>query len=180
MKAPELIQTERLLLRKPTAGDAEDLFRRFAGDPEVTRYLSWPTHQSVADTRAFLAWSDAQWDRWPAGPYLVLARDGRGEPLLGSTGLAYSRAASASTGYVFAKEAWGQGFATETLKAMVELASQAGVSRLEAVCHTEHAASLRVLEKCGFSREQILPGHTPFPNLSPGMRSDVFLYAFLL
>ena len=75
VKAPETIETERLLLRRPKQSDAQAVFHRYASDRDVTRYLSWPTHRSVADTLAFLAMSDDEWRRWPAGPYLVLTRD---------------------------------------------------------------------------------------------------------
>jgi [ribosomal protein S5]-alanine N-acetyltransferase len=50
------------------------------------------------------------------------------------------------------------------------------VRRLYAICHTEHAASYRVLEKGGFEREGILRRHSVFPNLSPEPL-DVFCYA---
>ena len=177
MKAPETIHTARLLLRKSTAGDAEAIFRRYAGDPQATRFMSWPTHTCVADTEAFLSWSDREWERWPAGPYLVLARDGQNQTLLGGTGLAFAAPALAATGYILARDAWGRGFATEALKAMVEIARQTGVLRLEAICHTNHSASARVLEKCGFKQEGRLAAHTEFPNLAPGIRCDVLSYA---
>jgi [ribosomal protein S5]-alanine N-acetyltransferase len=71
MKGQERIETARLVLRRPTAMDAEAIFSRYAGDPEVTRFLSWPTHLTTDETRGFLGVSDAEWQRWPAGPYLV-------------------------------------------------------------------------------------------------------------
>ena len=52
--------------------------------------------------------------------------------LLGGTGLSFKSASVAVTGYVFAQDAWGQGFATEALQAMVEVARLAGVKQLEA------------------------------------------------
>src|SRR3974390_1278438 len=64
-KAPETMETDRLLLRRPRQSDAQAVFHRYASDHEVTRYLSWPTHRNVADTLAFLSWSDAEWERWP-------------------------------------------------------------------------------------------------------------------
>jgi len=39
LKPPELLETNRLLLRLPGLEDAEDIFRKYARDPEVTRYL---------------------------------------------------------------------------------------------------------------------------------------------
>lgn len=180
MKAPEAVHTSRLLLRRPVAADAEAIFRRYAADPAVTRYLSWPTHRSMADTRAFLAWADDEWDRWPAGPYLVFARGQGSGALLGGTGLAFKTPVRAVTGYVFAQDAWEQGFATEALTAVVELARQVGVQRLEAVCHVDHQASAHVLQKCGFQQEDARREHFTFPNLTPQKRSEVFSYALIL
>lgn len=177
VKASEAIETERLLLRRPKRSDAQEVFHRYASDREVTRYLSWPTHRSVADTLAFLAMSDEEWHRWPAGPFLVLAREnGHTEALVGSTGLFYKTPTRAVTGYVFAKDAWGQGYATEALEAMVDVARQTGVERLEAICHAGHTPSAHVLEKCGFTREEVRREHFVFPNLKPQKKSDVFSY----
>ena len=175
-KGPTTLATGRLVLRKPAMSDAPAIFERYAGDAAVTRYMSWPTHKTVADTCAFLAWSEADWDRWPAGSYLVHTPEGR---LLGGTGLSFRTPQFAATGYVFAQDAWGQGFATEALQAMVALARALGLNKLEAICHLEHRASARVMEKCGFRLEGILHGHTEFPNLTPGTRSDVLSYTLL-
>jgi RimJ/RimL family protein N-acetyltransferase len=178
MKAPEFFETVRLVLQRPRATDLEAIFVRYASDPDVTRFMAWPRHRSLADTKAFLAFSDAEWDRWPAGPYLVLSGiDGK---LLGSTGLAFETPYRASTGYVFAKDEWRKGYATEALHAIVEISRMVGIRRLYAICHTEHRSSWRVLEKAGSLREGVLRRHTEFSNLSPGEPSDVFCYALVL
>jgi RimJ/RimL family protein N-acetyltransferase len=177
LQAPHQLETDRLLLVKPAADDAEEVFTRYASDPAVTRYLGWPCHRSIADTEGFLAFSAAEWERWPAGPYLIRARsDGR---LLGSTGLGFQQPDEALTGYVLARDAWAQGYATETLQAMLELARQLRVARVLALCHADHRASQRVLEKCGFTREAGWAGTTTFPNLSPEPSRDVFRYEFV-
>lgn len=177
VKAPQVIQTPRLVLRRPRPEDAESIFARYASDRDVTRFVGWPVHTSVDDTRSFLAFSEGEWELWPAGPYVVHAR--AGGALLGSTGLAFETPHRSMTGYVFARDAWGRGYATEALQAMVDLAPGCGVRRLYAICHTEHAASFRVLEKCGFAREGVLRRHSIFPNLSPGEPADVFCYALV-
>ena len=175
VEAPDLIYTPRLVLRRPRPEDAESIFARYASDPEVTRFVGWPVHTSVDDTRRFLTFSAGEWEQWPAGPYVVHVR--AGGSLVGATGLSFETPQRAMTGYVLARDAWGQGYATETLQAMVDLAPGCGVRRLYAICHTEHAASVRVLEKCGLAREGVLRRHSIFPNLSPEQPSDVFCYA---
>ncbi|HKE95494.1 MAG TPA: GNAT family N-acetyltransferase, partial [Povalibacter sp.] len=80
----------------------------------------------------------------------------------------------AMTGYVLARDAWGQGYATEALQAMIELARQLGLRRLYALCHVEHVASRRVLEKCGLRAQSTL--QNPFPNLPPDARREALRY----
>ena len=174
MNAPVRIQTTRLILAPPTEADVQDVFDRFASDPDVTRYLGWPRHRSVDDTHGFVAWSVDHWARHPAGPYLIRARgDGR---LLGSTGLTYDDEGGAMTGYVLARDSWGQGYATESLRAMLDVARAVALPRLHAFCHPDHRPSQRVLEKCGFVRDESLVSQMIFPNLSPGVPQDTLCY----
>ena len=170
-----IIETDRLILRPPQPDDARAVFERYASDPRVTRYLGWPTHRNLDDTRGFLSFSAAEWQRWPAGPFLIEARDTHA--LLGSTGLGFDAPDNAATGYVLAHDAWGHGYASEALAAMRDLAGRLAVRRLYALCHPDHRASARVLEKCGFTLEQTLRAHAEFPNLAPGVVSDVCCYA---
>lgn len=48
------IETRRLVLRKFTLSDAEPMYRNWASDPEVTRYLLWPAHESEEATKGIL------------------------------------------------------------------------------------------------------------------------------
>jgi ribosomal-protein-alanine N-acetyltransferase len=175
MQAPERIETARLILRRPRAADAASIFTGYAADPEVTRWLSWPTHRSIADTEAFLAFSDQQWSEWPGGAYLIERRDdGR---LLGGAGYAFETPYRAQTGYLLVPAAWGQGYATEALQAVTDLAPALGIIRMHAMCHAGHAASARVLEKCGYTREGMLRRHSIFPNCGQPGPLDVLSYA---
>lgn len=163
-RGPERISTQRLLLRRPVADDAAAVFARYSGDPRVTTYLGWPRHRSVADAQAFLAFSEEEWKKWPAGPYLIESRaNGR---LLGSTGFSFEVPELSATGYVLAQDAWGAGYATEALSAVVTIAGTLAVRQLYALCHPDNPASARVLEKCGFTLEATLQRHAVFPNLA--------------
>jgi len=174
-KMPAQVETARLLLRRPLASDADAIFARYASDPEVVRFVGFPAHRSVADSRSFIALSDDQWERWPGGPFLIESRaDGR---LLGGTGLTFETPRRAMTGYVLAKDAWGHGYATEALRAMVGLADRLAIRRVYAICHTTHAPSAHVLEKCGFTLEGVLRAFAEFPNLAPGEPLDALCYS---
>jgi [ribosomal protein S5]-alanine N-acetyltransferase len=163
------------MLRKPTSADAQEIYRRYASDPEVTRYLSWPRHKAIDDTRAFIQFADALWRDYPAGPYLIESRSGL---LLGGTGLEFKTADQAATGYVLSRDAWGLGYATEALRAMIDVARHLGVLELHAICHARHSASQHVLEKCGFGCKHDLVAE--FPNLSAGEPHDARRYELVV
>ena len=65
---PPTLETERLRLRPFRLDDAEAMFAGWTGDDEVTKYLTWPTHKSVEDTKALLARWVAEYERstWSA------------------------------------------------------------------------------------------------------------------
>lgn len=46
-KGTQTIETHRLILRKAVMEDAEPMFRNWASDPEVTKFLTWPTYETV-------------------------------------------------------------------------------------------------------------------------------------
>lgn len=175
MHVPERIQTPRLILRRPVADDAVAIYRRYASDPEVTRFLGWPRHATEDDTRGFIAFSDHAWATTPCGPYLIEARATR--TLLGSAGFVFESARIASVGYLLASDAWGQGFATEVLRALVDLAQGIGISRLHAYCHPDNTATHRVLEKCGFAVDSRQVRQMVFPNLGDGRAVGILCYA---
>jgi RimJ/RimL family protein N-acetyltransferase len=98
--------------------------------------------------------------------------------LLGATGLGFESPGEAITGYVLARDAWGQGYATEALRAMVGIARDVGVDHLSALCHPQNLASWHVLEKCGFVRDNNWTGQTEFPNL--GVHHPALRYVLVL
>jgi len=162
--APDVIHTARLLLRKPVMADAQAIFTNYASNSDVTRFMAWPTHVSVEDTRGFLRLTQIDWQIHPASTYLIELDDN----IIGSTGIHFGRPDtdnfSAETGYVFARSAWGKGYATEVLQAMVGLAASIHLQQLTAGCHPDNHASRHVLEKCGFVLAQEHGEQRVFPN----------------
>jgi RimJ/RimL family protein N-acetyltransferase len=173
MNGRETLATPRLRLVRPRPEDADAIFSRYGSVEEVTRYLGWPRHHDIEDSRAFITFSDAEWARWPVGPYLAW----NGNTLVGGTGLSFETPWRAATGYVLARDAWGQGYASEMLAAMVDLARDLKVARLYALCHPAHQPSRHVLERGGFTFEGVLRAYAMFPNLDSTAPGDCACYA---
>lgn len=162
MHCPDWYRTRRLLLRRPLLADADAVFAAYAGDPGVGKYLAWPIHRTIAETRRFLVFSEQEWQEKPGGPYLIWLADE--SELVGSTGFAFESEDCASTGYVIAQRFWGQGLATEALVGITEIAASIKLARLYALCHPDHRASQRILQKCGFEPEEDARRKCIFPN----------------
>lgn len=165
-KMPFQVQTERLVLRRPRRRDAQAIFEAYASDPEVTRHLTWRTHDSLADTQSFLDAADRGWSTGADTPYLAWLEDS----LVGATGLTRVGPGRMRTGFLVARPLWGQGFAGEMVGGMARVAfGLARCDKLEALVDLENAGSVRVLKRFGFRQDGDATG--VHPNVGPEVRS---------
>jgi RimJ/RimL family protein N-acetyltransferase len=155
-----VIETERLLLRKPTEADVAAP-PAWLSDPEVMDWLGG-IEPPAAVVRLWLE----QWERFPTGKFLVQRRsDGA---VVGRVGANYydvetwqrSPAGEPELGWALAREHWGQGYATEAALAVREWLQ---APRLVSLIAPGNARSQRVAERLGARPERTveLPGHGP-------------------
>jgi ribosomal-protein-alanine N-acetyltransferase len=151
------LQTERLLLR-PFRKSDYDAVHAYASDPEVTRYTSFGPN-TPQETRDFLQRSAAAQTRVPRLDYgfaLVLRENDR---LIGGAGL-YLRENEpriAELGYVLHRDFWGEGYAPEAVRALIDLGfRELGIHRIYARYHPQNRASARVMEKAGMQYEGVM------------------------
>ncbi len=139
-------RTERLLLRPGWAEDAPALARAIADEAVVRNLATAPWPYALQDAEAFLASP-----RDPALPSFLITERTKGAPrLIGACGLGRRPSGAVELGYWIARAHWGQGFATEAGRALVEIARTLKLPRLEASHFVDNPASARVLEKLGF------------------------------
>ena len=147
------IETARLRLRPLVEDDIPDWARLIYADPEVMRYLPGPdvTPQERAE-RLYRYFTD-HWSRHGFGEWAVTDR-ATGD-FLGQAGLNHiADLNETEVDYALAKDAWGQGLATEAAGAVVRYAFEAaGLTRLIGFVIPENVASRRVLERLGFVYE---------------------------
>jgi RimJ/RimL family protein N-acetyltransferase len=155
VKPPAALDTPRLHLRRPVVDDARAIYESYARDPEVTRFVSWSAHPSVAVTGKFVEeYCLAGWKTGEVYSWLItLAAGGDVAGMIDLRPVA----TRGEVGYVLARRYWGRGLATEVARAVVEWTiAQPDVHRVWAVAHLENVASQRVLEKVGMAREGVL------------------------
>ncbi len=154
------IETERLILRRYRIEDAEDMFENWASDPEVTGFLSWPTHKSADFTRSLLTqwvsyYEDGKTYNWGItlkgsdhviGNIAVVERD--------------QRTCSYEIGYCLGKAFWGRGIMPEALRAVIDylFEGESDLQRIYATHDLRNSKSGRVMQKAGMHFDGVLRG----------------------
>lgn len=151
---PEVIETERLLLRPFALDDVDDVFA-YAQDPEWSRFLrALPRPYLRPDAERFIA-RQILLDRTQRPAWAVVLD----ATVIGGIGLRVrGRHHSAELGYSIGRTQWGQGYCTEAARAVVDDAFRAnsGLNRIHARADRENEASQRVMVKVGMTREGVL------------------------
>ena len=144
------IETERLLLRELKLEDAEHIFKTWASDTRVTKFMTWYTHESADTTKWWL--SEVEKHNEDEDSLVLewgfeLKSTGL---LIGSGGAVYKDEFQKwSIGYNIAFDYWNQGYTTEAMRAVVEYLSGIGVKHFCASHAVGNPASGRVMEKIG-------------------------------
>ena len=161
------LRTERIVLRRLTADDVDDLVE-LDSDPEVMRFLTngRPTPRAViadevlpAQLRVYARFPGL--GRWAATDRATGAFLGWFALDPGEDGR------EAELGYRLRRDAWGRGLATEGSRALVAYGLRdVGLARVWAQTMAVNAASRRVLEKAGLRHVRTF--HVHFDDPIPG------------
>jgi RimJ/RimL family protein N-acetyltransferase len=169
------LRTDRLVLRPLTSADEGAVFV-LRSNPEVTRSWDAPPWSDRALAEQFIAASGRLAEEG-TGARLAIDRAGDGA-FIGWCGLTRwnPEFRSASLGYILDDAAWGHGYATEAVCALLQWAFDTlDLNRVQAEVDTRNAASARVLEKLGFLREGTLREDC----VVDGVVSDSWVYGLI-
>ncbi|KPL69418.1 acetyltransferase [Erythrobacter sp. SG61-1L] len=137
-----VIRTERLILR-PAAESDVDGMHAILSDPRAMAYWSSLPHSSVETTRKWLAAMIAT--RPEEGEDFIIEHDGRA---IGKAGFHRFPA----IGYVLHPACWGQGFAQEALRPVIERGfTRHLLARIVADVDPRNEGSLKLLRRLGFA-----------------------------
>lgn len=170
----KIIQTRRLVLRPFCVSDAEQMFANWAGDPQVTKFLTWTPHACAEETRALLA----VWEEEAEAPDCYHWAITLGGEAIEDISLVEVTGENGIVGYCLSRKYWGKGIMTEAFSAVLAyLFGEVGFHRIEAAHSAENPASGRVMEKCGLRYEGTK--RKSFRLLSTGEWTDIVFRAIL-
>ena len=153
----KILETERLILRPFAVEDAQAMFRNWASDPEVTKYLTWPTHSDVGISQWVVNdwvshYAESNYYQWAIVPREM------GEPVGSIAAVKVNDSAQwVEIGYCLGRSRWRKGYMSEALRAvMAFFFDEVGVGRIQAVHDPRNPNSGAVMLKCGMTREGML------------------------
>jgi RimJ/RimL family protein N-acetyltransferase len=139
-----VLETERLMLRRPTLADVKAI-ARLANDRRIaenTRRLPHPYSQDHA-----VAFVRAMADDKPQTVFLI---ENNHTPI-GIVGVNRREPEAPELGYWLGVEHWGQGFATEAARAVIDFTfEEFDIEHLTSGARVANPSSRNILEKCGF------------------------------
>ncbi|MCL2884691.1 MAG: GNAT family N-acetyltransferase [Oscillospiraceae bacterium] len=169
------LHTPRLRLRRYDMADVEAMFRNFASDERVTRFLSWPPYKNAEDVKPFLAARVAEYVR---DDVYAWAMEFEGE-MTGSISVVSLDETNqvCEIGYCLGYAYWNKGLATEALRAVTAfLFDEVNTHRVMAKHDAENPASGAVMKKCGMAHEGTLRGQH---RRRDGTYADSLVYGIL-
>lgn len=148
------IETERLVLRRFEPGDERAMYENWASDPEVTKYLRWPPHSSIEESRQTVGKWIAHYGEDNFYLWAIVPKE-LGEPI-GSISVVEQdeEAAKLHIGYCIGKKWWRQGYTSEAFRGIIPfLFVQVKAGRIEAQHDPNNPGSGKVMEACGLKYE---------------------------
>ena len=139
------LETERLILRLPTADDFE-AFHSWAGNPDNTRYMAFGPNDEE-QTKAFLEGAKLGRD------FAVVLKESYF--VIGSCGIYLDEVNyMGDVGWILHKDYWRRGFGTELGKELIRYGFEdLKLGRIQAPCAAVNYSSYRIMERIGMQRE---------------------------
>lgn len=150
------IQTKRLILRKFTIDDAVNMYKNWASDDEVTKFLTWPTHKDIEVSKSIIKLWVKETELEKNYQWCIELKDTK--EAIGSICVAniFENIEAVEIGYCIGKTYWNQGIMSEAFKALIDFFFQeVEVNRIEARHDTNNPGSGKVMSKCGLKLEGI-------------------------
>jgi RimJ/RimL family protein N-acetyltransferase len=170
-----LITTERLVLRRFRAADAETL-AGYRSDPEVARYQSWDAPFSLLRAETAVANFMAS-DPGKAGWFQYAVERAEDKALIGDVAVhLHDNVKQAEIGFTVATAYQKQGYATEAVAAVLgRLFRVQGLHKVSGECDARNKSSAALMERLGFTRE----GHLRQQTWIKGEWTDDLIYGLL-
>ena len=165
-------ETNRLIIRHPNMDDAADIFRNYAQDSEVTKYLTWKPHKELKETQRWIQYCIENANTKSSLVFVLYSKEA--SEAIGMIDFRLE-GFKAHFGYVLARRYWNQGLMTEAMQPLIEYFNEnPSIYRLWAAHDIENEASGKVMLKLGMRCEGVMSGKLIYPNISSEPRDSIY------
>lgn len=156
-KGTETIKTDRLILRRYKLNDSSNMYKNWASDSEVTRFLSWAPHPNEDFTKKLInEWINEYEDNKKYHWVIELRENKKVIGDISSFNL-NDKHCSCEIGYCLSRDYWDSGIMSESLKSVINyLFVKVGFNRIVAMHDTNNPASGKVMMKNNMKYEGTL------------------------
>ena len=145
------IKTPRLTIKTFSLDMAQSVYEN-SQDDDTRHFVPDEVYDSVEEARDAIDFLMSRYDS-ADGPFVYPIITNVGGKNIGYIQLCKLEDGSWEIGYHIAKDFTGKGYATEAIKAFLPaMAHKLNIKEVYGICLAENAASVRVLEKCGFTQ----------------------------
>ena len=147
-----IIETKRCIVRETTKGDLDRLYEIYA-DPEITRYMD-DLYRTKEEEAAYLReYQDRIYAFYGFGVWSIIEK--QSGKMIGRAGISMRQDyEEPELGFCIDHDFWHQGYAYEVCSAILRFMGETyEISVMQALVQKENTASVRLLERLGFSRE---------------------------
>ncbi|MCC8138082.1 MAG: GNAT family N-acetyltransferase [Clostridiales bacterium] len=151
------LRTDRLILRRFTVNDAEEMFNNWASDDEVTKYLTWATHQNIEITQGYINYCIHEYSESAFYQWVIESKETH--DLIGNISVVQinEEIDGLELGWVIGKKYWGNGYTAEAANEVIEvLFDKVGANCICAKHDVNNPNSGRVMQKAGMKYEGTL------------------------
>ena len=143
------LETERLILREITENDAEEMYKNWTSDDEVSKYVRWSTHKNVEETKEYIKAEEERCKKIDCYNWGIVLKETK--ELIGAIGAFPSEDSRYEIGYNIGKKYWRNGYTTEALKKVIKyLINSEEIYRFRCAHAVLNPASGSVMKKAGF------------------------------
>ena len=155
MKGTKLIETNRLILRKITMNDSNDLFINWGSDIKTNEFLTFKCHESEDTTKKMINYWLKKYQNNGYEWGIVLKDTNEMIGIISAdTSYKYS---TIEIGYSISSKYWNNGYTTEAIKEIINyLFKECNYKIIEAIIPRDNIASIKVAEKCDMKLEAAL------------------------
>lgn len=149
-----ILESERLILRRCKVTDTKDMYNNWANSDKVTKFLTWPTHESIEITKSIIDLWISKYRELETYQWCIEWK--KNQQVIGSISVVHmdENIDEFEIGYCIGESYWNMGITTEAFREVIKfLFEVVQCNRITAKHDVNNPNSGKVMKKAGLEYE---------------------------